>query len=205
MSWPASMRRCANGRVFSCEVLSSTHGYTILQIKGRHSYSCFKHESGGHRWQRVSPTERRGRVHTSTVTVAVFEAQPLDQLKIDPNDLEWKTTRGSGAGGQHRNTTDSAVQLKHKPSGVRVRCESERSQHQNKATALQLLHAKLQTVHFNTKASALSKDRKLQVGSGMRADKIRTYREQDDSVKDHRTGKQTRLSMVMRGDLGELR
>src|SRR5579885_2588838 len=109
---------------------------TVLQIDGQGAWSAFAHEPGGHRFQRIPPNEKRGRVHTSTVTVAVLPELTDTQVPINDKDLEWSYCRGSGKGGQHRNVTDSAVQLHHKPTGIRVRCESERSQPQNRRTAL---------------------------------------------------------------------
>jgi peptide chain release factor 1 len=144
-------------------------------------------------------------VHTSTVTVAVLPEPDGSALRIDPRDIEWSTCRGSGAGGQHRNKTESAVQLKHVPTGIVVRCESERSQHQNRATALTTLRARLWQDLQDKARDGRNADRKSQVGSGMRGDKIRTYRTQDDSVTDHRTGKRTSLKDVMRGILDGLK
>jgi peptide chain release factor 1 len=120
----------------------------------------FAHESGGHRWQRVPPTEKRGRVHTSTVTVVVLEEPTSSELTIDPRDLEEKFTRGSGAGGQHRNKTDSAVQLRHKPTGVAVRAENGRSQAANRETALRLLRARLIVAKQQTDAADRHRERR---------------------------------------------
>lgn len=173
--------------------------------RGKGVEEAFKNESGGMRWQRVPPNEKRGRVHTSTVTVAVLPEPDESRLKIDPRDLEWSTCRGSGAGGQHRNKTESAVQLKHVPTGIMVRCESERSQHQNRATALSALRAKLWQDIQDRGREGRNAERRCQVGSGMRGDKVRTYRTQDDSVTDHRTGRKASLKSVMRGDLDDLR
>jgi len=134
-----SIRSCAYGTIFSCELVEARPGFAILRIHGCRAKKLFRQESGGHRWQRIPPTERRGRYHTSTVTVAVLSEPTERELHIDQRDLEWKTCRGSGAGGQHRNKTDSAVQLRYKPSGLSVRVESERSQTKNKVSALALL------------------------------------------------------------------
>lgn len=159
----------------------------------------FADESGGHRWQRIPPTERRDRVHTSTITVAVLSEPSETELVIRDDDLEFKTCRGSGAGGQHRNMTDSAVQVKHLPTGLMVRCESERSQHQNKATALSLLRARLWESKNSGEVAARANDRKQQVGSGMRGDKRRTIRQQDGQVKDHVTDRTWRYEDYVRG------
>lgn len=161
-------------------------------------------EAGGHRWQRVPPTEKRGRVHTSTVTVACLREPSEAEVHLDPGDLDIKTTRGSGAGGQHRNTTDSAVVVTHKPSGLSVRVESERSQHQNKATALALLRARLLEAKQNRLANQVNGKRKNQVGSGMRGDKRRTIALQRGQVTDHQSGKSIRAKDYLRGQVEDL-
>lgn len=160
----------------------------------------FRDEPGGHRWQRVPPTEKRGRIHTSTVTVAVLPEPTDTEVKLLESDLEWSYCRGSGKGGQHRNVTDSAVQLRHKPSGLMVRCESERSQPQNKRTALALLRAKLWALQHEAEVGARADDRRQQVGSGMRGDKWRTIRTQDGVVTDHVTGRRWRYRDYVKGE-----
>jgi len=156
------------------------------------------------RWQRVSPTERRGRVHTSTVTVVVLPEFSDKEVFIEPKDLEWKYTKGSGPGGQHRNKTSSAVQLYHKPSGVRIRSETEKSQKQNKEIALSVLKAKLLNVEKEKEQLKRSSIRKKQKGSGQRGDKIRTVRLQDGVVTDHRTNKKMRAKKYLRGFIEDL-
>ena len=168
---------------------------------GKGVVQAFANEAGGHRWQRVPPTEKRGRVHTSTVTVAVLPVPEERELHIDPRDLDWKACRGSGAGGQHRNTTDSAVQLTHKPSGLSVRCEGERSQHQNKAAALDLLRSRLAQQESGRQRAGRNDQRRQQVGRGMRADKRRTIALQRDQVTDHITGKTMRAKAYLRGQV----
>jgi protein subunit release factor A len=130
-SWSTSSSRSTRsslrGAVFSLDVLDTRPGLTVFQATGKRAWETFQNEPGGHRWQRVPPTEKRGRVHTSTVTVAVLSEPTEVELHLDPRDLEWTATRGSGAGGQKRNVTANAVQLKHKPSCMMVRVESERS------------------------------------------------------------------------------
>ena len=146
-------------------------------------------ESGGHRWQRISPTERRGRVHTSTVTVAVLPVNEQQIVDFRDSDLEWEATRGSGPGGQHRNKTDSAVRLTHRPTGMTVRVEVQRSQYQNLQLAKILLGARLTQAREGASAMERNSSRRAQIGSGQRGDKIRTVRCQDGVVTDHRTGK----------------
>lgn len=196
---------CAAGSVFSADVVESRPGLLIVRVAGKGALSWFAGESGGHRWQRVPPTEKRGRVQTSTVTVAVLPVPKASDVRLNDRDLDWKTCRGSGAGGQHRNVTDSAVQLTHKPTGIQVRVESERSQRANRDAARAMLAARLQDAAEQARASARSSERRRQVGSGMRGDKVRTYREQDDTVRDHRTGKTAKLRNVRRGELALLR
>jgi len=173
----------------------------VLRVTGKGAEAAFAREAGGHRCQRVPPNEKRGRVHTSTVTVAVLpEASEVD-VRLDPRDLEVRTCRGSGAGGQHRNVTDSAVQVKHVPTGLLVRCEAERSQAQNRDTALAVLRARLAAQAREAAVGAREAERRSQVGSGMRGDKVRTYRWQDDVVTDERTGARASLRRVLRGEL----
>ncbi len=152
-----------------------------------------------HKIQRTSPTEKRGRIHTSTITIAVLPEPDHTQIKIDGRDFEFKACRGSGAGGQHRNTTDSAVQVTHIPSGLTVRCESERSQTQNRATAIALIRTRLWEAKQNQSSNQRALDRKQQIGSGQRADKRRTIRHQDGTVNDHITGKNWLLKDYLRG------
>lgn len=172
----------------------------MLRVNGKGATVTFADEPGGHRWQRIPPTERRGRVHTSTVTVAVL-AEPQDaQIVVDERDIEVTTMRGSGAGGQHRNKTDSAVRMVHRPTGIDVRCESERSQHDNRATALAVLRARIWQAQQDALHGARADDRRRQVGSGMRGDKRRTIRVQDGQVNDHVSGKQWRFRDYERGN-----
>lgn len=160
-------------------------------------------EAGGHRWQRVPPTERRGRVHTSTVTVAVFEIVPEERWLLKESDIETFTTKDTGPGGQHRNKTESCVVMRHRPTGIEAKA-SAKSQIQNRKTARAMLEARVRAVMDARTNKDRAEDRRRQVGSGMRADKIRTYRLQDDLVTDHRTGLKARLSKVRAGDLEAL-
>lgn len=172
----------------------------MLCVSGRGAAALFAGEPGGHRWQRTPPNEKRGRVHTSTVTVAVLATPPRVDLAIRPEDVDIETMRGSGAGGQHRNKTDSAVRARHRPTGIEVRCESERSQHRNRELALQVLAARVVNRELTATDDARSADRRRQIGSGMRGDKRRTIRVQDDQVNDHVDGRTWRYKAYSRGD-----
>lgn len=171
----------------------------VLRVSGD-SLGAFAEEAGGHRWQRVPPTERRGRVHTSTVTVAVLQEPEATELVVSPGDLEWSYCRAGGHGGQHLQKHDTAVQVKHKPTGLIVRCENERSQHQNKANALAVLRARLSAQQRAADHAVRADDRKRQVGSGQRGDKRRTIRVQDGQVTDHVLGRRWQLEKYMEGD-----
>jgi peptide chain release factor 1 len=175
-----------------------------MRVTGRGVKEAFRREPGGHRFQRVPPTEKRGRVQTSTVTVAIL-AEPTEvELCIDPRDLEESFTRGSGKGGQHRNKTDTCVILKHLPTGVSVRVDGGRSQYINRQTALGLLRARLMEAQGEKVVEARNRHRKDQVGSGMRGDKVRTIALQRDAVTDHRTERTMKAKDYLRGNLREL-
>lgn len=150
-------------------------------------------------------TEKRDKVHTSTVTVAILREPSPVEVVISDRDLEWSTCRGSGAGGQHRNKTESAVIVKHRPSGLTIRCESERSQHQNRATALGLLRARLLLQQEESSVSAHNATRKRQVGSGQRGDKTRTVQIQNGVVVDHGTGRRAEAKEYLRIGLDALK
>lgn len=152
----------------------------------------------------MPPNEKRGRVHTSTITVAVLEEPTEAQVRLDPRDVDIRTCRGSGAGGQHRNRTESAVQVTHTPTGIQVRCEGERSQHQNKDEALRLLRAKILERERSKASSVRAQDRRDQVGTGMRGDKVITCAVQRDSVVHHRTGKSTTYQRYRKGFVEDL-
>ncbi|MFT3770344.1 MAG: peptide chain release factor-like protein [Minicystis sp.] len=172
----------------------------VFRAVGKEADVVFRDEPGGHRWQRVPPTEKRGRVHTSTITVAVLPEATEAQIRLDPRDLEMDTCRGSGAGGQKRNKTESTVVIRHVPSGIVVRCETERSQHQNRATALALLRSRLWAAAEAERTGNVAATRRGQVGSGMRGDKRRTIRCQDGVVTDHVTGRRWNLRAYERGE-----
>lgn len=172
----------------------------MLWVTGKGAFEAFKDEAGGHRWQRVPPTEKRGRVQTSTITVAVLPEPTKAEVNLDPRDLSIGFCRGSGAGGQKRNKTETAVQVTHLPTGLQVRCETERSQHQNRATALSLLRARLFEIESSRREGALARERRQQLGSGMRGDKRRTVRCQEGVVNDHLTGRVMSLRDYERGE-----
>jgi len=169
-------------------------------VKGAGAREAFAEEGGGHRWQRVPPNDKRGRVHTSTITVAVLSEEEFAKPKVDASDLEWRATRGSGAGGQKRNKTSSAIDLVHRPTGIAVHCETERSQQQNRSIARDRLFARIEEAERAKQQAARAQDRRTQVGSGMRGDKRRTIRAQEGVVVDHPTGRTWRLKEYLRGD-----
>lgn len=172
----------------------------MLRVAGRGAATLFAAEVGGHRWQRIPPTERHGRVHSSTVTVAALPEPTERELVIRDADLDVATMRGSGAGGQHRNKTDSAVRIRHLPTGLEVRCEAERSQSRNRELAMSELRARIAEASRSAALGERAEDRRRQVGSGMRGDKRRTVREQDGRVDDHSDGRSWRLRDYLRGE-----
>jgi peptide chain release factor 1 len=189
------------------ESLTDLKGYkeVIVHIKGKGVFGALQKESGVHRVQRVPATETAGRVHTSTATVAVLpEAEEVD-VSINPSDLRIDVFRASGAGGQHVNTTDSAVRITHIPSGVVVSCQDERSQHKNKARAMKVLQSRLLAHAEEERHAKESKDRKAQIGTGQRSEKIRTYNYPQNRVTDHQVNfTLKKLDMVMMGELDEI-
>ncbi len=177
----------------------------VLEIQGKNVYGHLKHESGVHRVQRVPKTENSGRIHTSTATVAVLPELDDVEFIINPADLRIDVYRASGAGGQHVNTTDSAVRITHIPTNVVVTCQDERSQHKNKAKALKMLQSRLVAAH-NEKQAALESDaRKKMVGQGMRSEKVRTYNYPQNRITDHQVELTlNKLDIVMAGKLDEI-
>ena len=178
----------------------------ICKISGDSIFSRLKFESGAHRVQRVPQTESQGRVHTSACTVAVLpEVKEVEGIEIDNNDLRIDTYRASGAGGQHVNKTDSAVRLTHLPTGLVVECQDERSQHKNKARAMSLMQAKLLDQELSKQMDEQAQERKLQVGSGDRSERIRTYNFPQGRVTDHRINLTLyKLDEIAEGDMDQV-
>jgi peptide chain release factor 1 len=204
--------RYAESKGLSVEVLSESPGEhggykeIISRIVGKGAFSRLKFESGTHRVQRVPATEAQGRIHTSAVTVAILpEPDEVGEIELKPAELRVDTFRASGAGGQHVNKTDSAVRITHLPSGIVVECQDERSQHKNRARALSLLKARLLAAEQQKQQSAQARERRLQVGSGDRSERIRTYNFPQGRVTDHRIELTLyKLAQVMDGQLDEL-
>ncbi len=204
--------RYAERQGWTVEILSAqaseAGGYreVIARVIGRGAYSRLKFESGTHRVQRVPATESQGRIHTSACTVAILpEVDEVDAVSINPAELRIDTFRSSGAGGQHVNTTDSAIRITHLPSGIVVECQDERSQHKNKARAMSLLSARLLEAEREAQRSQRAAERKLQVGSGDRSERIRTYNFPQGRLTDHRIGLTLyALDNILEGDMNEV-
>jgi peptide chain release factor 1 len=204
--------RFAESKGWRIEVMSSNEsehgGYKemIAKVSGDGAYGVLKFESGGHRVQRVPETESQGRVHTSACTVAIMAELPEAEMpEIKASDLKIDTFRSSGAGGQHVNTTDSAIRITHLPTSTVVECQDERSQHKNKAKAMSVLAARIAKAETEKRAAAVSDTRRNLLGSGDRSDRIRTYNYPQGRVSDHRINLTVyRLSEVMEGDLQSL-
>ncbi len=204
--------RFADKLRWNVEILSSSAGEhggykeVIARVEGAGAYSKLKFESGTHRVQRVPETEAQGRIHTSAVTVAILpEIEEIDDVEINPADLKVDTYRASGAGGQHVNKTESAIRITHIPSGVVVECQDERSQHKNRARAMGLLKARLLDTEKQKQQSAQTESRRLQVGSGDRSQRIRTYNFPQGRLTDHRVNLTLyQLESIMEGELAQV-
>ncbi len=203
--------RYAETRKWQMEILSGHYtdggGFkeVIAMVKGDGAYSHLKYESGTHRVQRVPTTETQGRIHTSAVTVAVLPEAEEVEVDLDPNDIKVDVFRSSGPGGQSVNTTDSAIRLTHQPSGLVVICQDEKSQHKNKAKAMKVLRARLYDIQMREQNEKISQDRKNQVGSGDRSERIRTYNFPQGRVTDHRIGLTLyKLDQILAGQIDEI-
>jgi peptide chain release factor 1 len=204
--------RYAESKGWDVEVLSESPGEhggykeIISRIIGRGAFSLLKFESGTHRVQRVPATEAQGRIHTSSCTVAILpELAEVEEIDLNPAELRVDTYRSSGAGGQHVNKTDSAIRITHLPTGIVVECQDERSQHKNRSRAMSLLKARLLAAEREKQQTQQAQSRKLQVGSGDRSERIRTYNFPQGRVTDHRINLTLyKLDDVMNGNLGEL-
>ncbi len=202
-------QRFAEKQGWKIEIISENRGdhggykEVVLRISGQDVYSQLKFESGAHRVQRVPETESQGRVHTSACTVAIMpEVDSVDEYDINPSDLRVDTFRASGSGGQHVNKTDSAIRITHIPTGVVVECQDERSQHKNRARAMSLLQSRLLTAEQDKQQAEQAENRKLQVGTGDRSERIRTYNYPQGRVTDHRINLTLyKLDEIMQGGL----
>lgn len=199
MGWKYDLLSCAESEIGGFKEY-------VMVVSGQNVYRFLRHEGGTHRVQRVPETEAQGRVHTSAITVAVLlEPDENTDVKIDEKDLRVDTYRSSGAGGQHVNTTDSAVRLTHIPTGIVVYCQEERSQHKNKDKAMRLLKAKIAEIELEKQQKAMASNRAAQVGSGDRSERIRTYNFPQNRVTDHRVEVTLyNLDKVMEGDMEKL-
>lgn len=195
------MRRRLRGTVFSSDIVSDLPGVIVWRFKGKGARKLFEPEGGGHRWQRVPPTEKRGRTQTSSVTVAVMPEVDHATIDLNRGDVDIDTYVGSGPGGQHRNKTATAIRLTHRPSGLVVTCENERSQGQNKMQAFAVLESRLASMERDKAQQRENSTRRDQIGTGYRGDKIRTVQEQNGQVTNHVRNRRCDLKRYLKGDL----
>ena len=191
------------GGDFSYEELDLKDGFAVLRFAGRGAKAAFSPEAGGHRVQQVSPTEKKGRVHSSTITIAVLPEPAGTELKINPSDLRYETYRDSGPGGQHRNTSDTAVRVTHLPTGIQA-CSAIKSQYRNKQLALAALSARLAERRTSADTQRRNSNRKAQLGTGERSDKVRTIAYQRGRVESHINGKRMKIRDYEKGEVDRL-
>jgi len=190
----------ARGEAFSCDIKAVYSGLTILEISGKGAADLFRHEAGCHRWQRVPPTEKGDRVHSSTISIAVLGTVEVPEFELNLNDVEFETFKASAPGGQHTQKTETAVRATHRPTGISAVSQS-RSQHANKAAALKDLEQKLAEQFREEQASKINDARIDQIGAGTRSEKIRTVQEQNGTVSNHLTGRKVDLKVYRKGQI----
>lgn len=194
----------ASGAVFECCITSDYPGMVVLRVSGAGAMQLFANESGGHRFQRNPPTETSDRVHSSTITVAVFDAAQARRLDIPDSEIRLETTKGHGPGGQNRNKVETAVRAVHLPTGITVFQQTERSQGENKRIALKELKRRVLEHIQGAQQSAERDDRRAQVGTGQRGDKVRTVQVQNGRVTNHLNGRKMDLKAYLKGEIWKL-
>lgn len=202
-TWLQFMRRRPSGGLFSCEIIHEREGEITIEVSGNGAWELFRHEAGGHRWQRIPPTEQNGRRHSSTFTVAVFRDSDTS-VAFDESAIEFEATCGHGPGGQHRNKTATAIRATHKPSGAVVFIQDSRSQRTNMERAKAVLRQRVTALEAESLSKSQNAQRQSQIGSGERSDKIRTVQEQNDRVVDHRTNRKCNVAAYLKGEIWRL-